>query len=169
MRAWHKVVHELNVTPDEGLCILVLNTAGRHGKSPLALDALRILERMGVTWQEHHFAPVVEALCKEKNVKDALAILDLMRTHNIVPLAETTIPISNAIATDADVASRTTTPAPGSSTPARRPLHSLIPVDTSTGLYVHPAPLPTPMGIPRLFVSSAHRRLGIATHLLMLV
>ncbi|EPT06076.1 hypothetical protein FOMPIDRAFT_1026924 [Fomitopsis schrenkii] len=71
-----------------------------------------------------------------------------------------------SIATDADVAARTSTPAPGSSAPARRPLHSLIPVDTSTGLYVHPAPLPTPMGIPRLFVSSAHRRLGIATHLL---
>lgn len=102
MRAWHKVVHELNVTPDEGLCIMVLNTAGRHGKSPLALDALRILERLGVTWQEHHFAPVVEALCKEKNVKDALGMLHLMRSHNIIPLAETTLPISNAIATDAD-------------------------------------------------------------------
>ena len=102
VRTWHKVVHQLNVTPDEGLCIQVLNTAGRHGKSPLALDALRILERIGVTWHEHHIAPVIEALCKEKNVKDALAMLDLMRTHNIVPLAETTIPISNAIATDAD-------------------------------------------------------------------
>ncbi|KAH9842720.1 uncharacterized protein C8Q71DRAFT_217495 [Rhodofomes roseus] len=71
-----------------------------------------------------------------------------------------------AIATDADVAARTSTPAPGSKAPVRRPLHSLIPVDTSSNLYVHPAPLPTPMGIPRLFVSSAHRRLGIATHLL---
>lgn len=102
MRAWQKVVHELNVTPDEGLCIMILNTAGRHGNSPLALDALRILERIGVTWQEHHFAPVVEALCKEKNVKDALAVLHLMRSHNITPLSETTLPISNAIATDAD-------------------------------------------------------------------
>ncbi|KZT68173.1 hypothetical protein DAEQUDRAFT_757738 [Daedalea quercina L-15889] len=71
-----------------------------------------------------------------------------------------------AIATDADVAARTSTPAPGSTAPARRPLHTLIPVDTSTNLYVHPAPLPTPMGIPRLFVSSVHRRMGIAAHLL---
>ena len=31
---------------------------------------------------------------------------------------------------------------------------------------MHPAPLPTPLGIPRLFVSSAHRRLGIASRLL---
>ena len=43
---------------------------------------------------------------------------------------------------------------------------SLVAVDTSSGLFCHPNPLPTPLGIPRLFVSSAHRRQGIATHLL---
>lgn len=43
---------------------------------------------------------------------------------------------------------------------------ALIPVDASTNLYVHPTPLPTPMGVPRLFVSSSHRRLGIASKLL---
>lgn len=43
---------------------------------------------------------------------------------------------------------------------------ALIPVDASSNLYVHPTPLPTPMGIPRLFVSSSHRRLGIASRLL---
>ncbi|KAH9901619.1 hypothetical protein C8Q73DRAFT_753054 [Cubamyces lactineus] len=43
---------------------------------------------------------------------------------------------------------------------------TLLPVDSSTNLYVHPTPLPTPLGIPRLFVSSAHRRLGIASRLL---
>ncbi|THH29647.1 hypothetical protein EUX98_g4540 [Antrodiella citrinella] len=42
----------------------------------------------------------------------------------------------------------------------------LIPVDEATNLYVDPTPLPTPMGIPRLFVSSTHRRMGIASHLL---
>lgn len=45
---------------------------------------------------------------------------------------------------------------------------ALIPIhiDPTTSLYVHPAPLPTALGIPRLFVSSAHRRQGIAHHLL---
>ncbi|KAF8899827.1 hypothetical protein CPB84DRAFT_1680939, partial [Gymnopilus junonius] len=43
---------------------------------------------------------------------------------------------------------------------------SAIPVDTSTGLFCSPTPLPTPMGISRLFVSSSHRRLGIARALL---
>ncbi|EGN96047.1 hypothetical protein SERLA73DRAFT_112104 [Serpula lacrymans var. lacrymans S7.3] len=42
----------------------------------------------------------------------------------------------------------------------------LIAVDTSTGLFCHPTPLPTSLGIPRLFVSSTYRRQGIASHLL---
>ncbi|KAI0934244.1 hypothetical protein AcV5_006150 [Taiwanofungus camphoratus] len=70
-----------------------------------------------------------------------------------------------AIASDADLSARSSSLS-SSTSPTRRPLHTLIPVDTSTNLYVHPAPLPTPLGIPRLFVSSSHRRLGIASHLL---
>lgn len=35
-----------------------------------------------------------------------------------------------------------------------------------SGLFCSPAPLPTPLGIPRMFVSSAHRRKGIAQALL---
>ncbi|GLB40571.1 putative zinc-finger of acetyl-transferase ESCO [Lyophyllum shimeji] len=47
-----------------------------------------------------------------------------------------------------------------------QPTATLVAVDTSTGLFCHPAPLPTPLGISRLFVPSAHRRQGIARHLL---
>ena len=43
---------------------------------------------------------------------------------------------------------------------------SLMPVDLSAGLFCHPMPLPTPLGIPRIFVSSSHRRQGIASKLL---
>ena len=51
--------------------------------------------------------------------------------------------------------------------PSTQPKHTpLLAVDTSSGLFCHPEPLPTPLGIPRLFVSSAHRRQGIATRLL---
>ncbi|KAF8837011.1 hypothetical protein BDN67DRAFT_973499 [Paxillus ammoniavirescens] len=46
------------------------------------------------------------------------------------------------------------------------PTRSLVAVDTSSGLFCHPTALPTPLGIPRLFVSSAHRRQGIASQLL---
>jgi len=43
---------------------------------------------------------------------------------------------------------------------------TLVVVDTDSGLFCDPRPLPTPLGIPRLFVPSAHRRQGIATRLL---
>jgi N-acetyltransferase len=51
------------------------------------------------------------------------------------------------------------------------PLHTpsgndLITVDASTSLYCSPEPLPTPLGIPRMFVSSSYRRLGIGSRLL---
>ncbi|KAG5220073.1 N-acetyltransferase ECO [Salix suchowensis] len=42
----------------------------------------------------------------------------------------------------------------------------LIAVDTTSGLFCDPAPLPTPLGIPRIFVPSTHRRQGIASKLL---
>ena len=50
-----------------------------------------------------------------------------------------------------------------SHTPSR---DHLITVDASTSLYCSPEPLPTPLGIPRMFVSSSYRRLGIASRLL---
>ncbi|KAJ7074275.1 hypothetical protein C8F01DRAFT_971660 [Mycena amicta] len=51
---------------------------------------------------------------------------------------------------------------PSSSSPTAK----LVAVDTSSGIFCHPAPLPTPLGIPRLFVSSSHRRQGVATRML---
>ncbi|KAI6043137.1 hypothetical protein EDC04DRAFT_2654783, partial [Pisolithus marmoratus] len=50
--------------------------------------------------------------------------------------------------------------------PATKPMASLVAVDVASGLFCHPTALPTPLGIPRLFVSSSHRRQGIATRLL---
>jgi N-acetyltransferase len=43
---------------------------------------------------------------------------------------------------------------------------SLVPIGPSGNFFCDPTLLPTPMGIPRLFVSSTHRRLGIARRLL---
>lgn len=55
-----------------------------------------------------------------------------------------------------------------SSLPSAAHIHSkdMITVDASTSLYCSPEPLPTPLGISRMFVSSSYRRLGIASRLL---
>jgi N-acetyltransferase len=45
----------------------------------------------------------------------------------------------------------------------------LVAVDASTGIFCLPDPLPTPLGIPRVFVAKSHRRLGIASTLLSAV
>lgn len=50
--------------------------------------------------------------------------------------------------------------------PASSPTQRLVAVDTTSGLFCHPEALPTPLGIPRLFVPSVHRRQGIASRLL---
>ncbi|EIN07753.1 hypothetical protein PUNSTDRAFT_30427, partial [Punctularia strigosozonata HHB-11173 SS5] len=69
------------------------------------------------------------------------------------------------IAQRIDTAMRNVDPTPPSGeAPAAR--QDLVAVDLSSGLYVHPEPLPTAMGIPRLFVSSTYRRCGIAMQLL---
>ncbi|CDO72891.1 hypothetical protein BN946_scf185002.g76 [Trametes cinnabarina] len=77
-------------------------------------------------------------------------------------------PSSSQTQTNSAASSQLTHAAPSSSplTNSSRSTTDLLPVDSSTNLYVHPTPLPTPLGIPRLFVSSAHRRLGIASRLL---
>jgi N-acetyltransferase len=63
---------------------------------------------------------------------------------------------------------RSSSPQPGISTDQDSAVESLIPVhiDPTTSLYVYPTPLPTPLGISRIFVSSGHRRQGVAQHLL---
>ncbi|KZT28485.1 hypothetical protein NEOLEDRAFT_1043957, partial [Neolentinus lepideus HHB14362 ss-1] len=46
------------------------------------------------------------------------------------------------------------------------PSSQLVNVDPTLGIFCSPSPLPTPLGIPRLFVTTSHRRLGVATALL---
>lgn len=79
----------MNVAPDEGICLSVLYTAARHGVPDLATDVLRVLKLTGVVCEEHHFAALIEALCRKGQLKDALITLRVMRTNGIDP-AETT-------------------------------------------------------------------------------
>jgi len=55
---------------------------------------------------------------------------------------------------------------PSKANPILPPTARLVSVDPSSSLFCKPEPLPTPMGIPRLFVPSAYQRRGIALRLL---
>lgn len=79
-----------------------MHTAGRHGLTELALDAIRVLKSIDVDWQEYHFAPLVEAFCKAGNLREAIATLTLMRESGVDPVMETGYPIFQAISTNVD-------------------------------------------------------------------
>lgn len=102
MRCWTIVVDKLNVTPDEGTCLTVLNAASRHGLTDLATDVLRVLKLAGIEWQEHHFAAVVEAFCSNSQIKEAMVTLSIMRNSTIPPNLKTTRPILEAISASTD-------------------------------------------------------------------
>ncbi|KAF8444581.1 hypothetical protein L210DRAFT_911783 [Boletus edulis BED1] len=100
---WNKVVHTSNLTPDEGACLSVLHTCARHGLSDLALDVMRVFRGLGVDpWYEHHFAPLVEALCKDGKLKEAFRTLDAMRKQCINPTSETVRPFTQYLQQNVD-------------------------------------------------------------------
>ncbi|KAH7919360.1 hypothetical protein BV22DRAFT_865072 [Leucogyrophana mollusca] len=101
-RCWQKLVQELSFIPDEGICQQVLHTAGRHGLPELGTDVIRVLRQLGVSWQEHHFAPLIEAFCKADKLKEAIGTLDIMRSNGIFPVSETTDPIFRILKQDLD-------------------------------------------------------------------
>ncbi|EKM48927.1 uncharacterized protein PHACADRAFT_265975 [Phanerochaete carnosa HHB-10118-sp] len=103
LTSWDQVVRKLKITPDEGCCINVLHTAGRHGLSSLAPDVIKALQSLNVEWAEHHFAPVVEAFCRDGDVKEAFGVLELMRNNDVPPTLETASPIYEVISGSADI------------------------------------------------------------------
>ena len=75
----------------------VLNAAARHGVPDLATDVLRVFKISGVAWQEYHLAALIEAFCRNKQLKEALVTLHIMRSSHIVPLPTTSISIIHSI------------------------------------------------------------------------
>jgi len=82
---WSHVTEKLNVAPPEGICLSVLHTAARYGEPDLVTDVLRVLKLTDVSWEEHHFAALIEAFCRKNQLKEALVTLHIMRTNGIEP------------------------------------------------------------------------------------
>lgn len=76
---------------------MVLHVAARWGSPELALDVIKTLQSMQVTWQEHHFAPVIEAFCRQNQVKQAFEVLGTIRDYHVTPDSGTAYPIYKAI------------------------------------------------------------------------
>ncbi|KAG6899969.1 hypothetical protein C0993_004737 [Termitomyces sp. T159_Od127] len=94
---WKQIVHVFNLHPGEGVCLGVLNTAARHGHPDLATDALRVLRSLNIDWEEHHFSPLIEAFCHQKQFMEAIRVLDIMRAEGIEPIPETASALLEAL------------------------------------------------------------------------
>ncbi len=89
-RTWDRLVAQQRFVPEEGLVILVLNVAARHGDPDLATRALASLARLGVEPREHHLAPLLDAFCGAGKLADAFEVLDLLRhTAELAPNLKT--------------------------------------------------------------------------------
>lgn len=103
LHCWQTVVHKLNLRPSEGTCLAVLDTAARHGLTDLGADVLRVLKLIGVQLEEHHFAGLVEAFCQKSEIKEALQVLEIMRSNGIEPRPETAFPMLSTMSTPEDL------------------------------------------------------------------
>lgn len=99
---WKIAITELDIAPNEGICTSVLNAAARHGVPDLATDVLRVLKLSGIAWKEYHFAAVIEAFCRNRQLKEALITLHIMRSNEIPPLPGTSIPILDFVKVDVE-------------------------------------------------------------------
>lgn len=58
---------------------------------------IEVLKSINIVWCEHHIAPVIEAMCRQKDMKEAMLMLDFMRKNDIAPTLETAAPIFELI------------------------------------------------------------------------
>lgn len=68
----------------------------------LAGEVLSLLTEQKITLKEHHFSPLIEALCHRALVKDAFLAIMRMDAVGITPTTETTYPIFRHIIEDAE-------------------------------------------------------------------
>ncbi|PPQ99718.1 hypothetical protein CVT24_009701 [Panaeolus cyanescens] len=99
---WNQVVHNGSLLPSESICMAVLNTAARCGDPDLATEVLHSLKQLGVEWEEYHFSALVEALCTNDKLKEAIITFQIMRTNNIIPGPSTIASLSRHISRDVE-------------------------------------------------------------------
>ncbi|OCF37281.1 hypothetical protein I317_06872 [Kwoniella heveanensis CBS 569] len=94
--AWNRV--KSGYTPDEGLIIAMLNTAGRWGRPDFASTMLERLPNP----QERHLSPLLEAFCNAGQVPNAFHVLASIRDAGLTPTMATVQPIT-AVLTNTEV------------------------------------------------------------------
>ncbi|CAA2976687.1 Hypothetical predicted protein [Olea europaea subsp. europaea] len=95
-----RLVEQYKFRPTSGLSLSILSNAARLGKPSLASTAishLRASSTVPVKIEEHHMAPLVEALCRDGQLKKAIGIISTMRKNGVEPVQTTALPIVESI------------------------------------------------------------------------
>ncbi|TLD38292.1 hypothetical protein E2P81_ATG00835 [Venturia nashicola] len=91
---WYRRVQTRYMNPSSGLCVYMLNIAARHGDAQLAHDIISFLEqRPGNNFDHSHYELLIAAYINAGNLENALAILSVMQTVNVLPNESTTRPV----------------------------------------------------------------------------
>jgi hypothetical protein len=102
IHCWNMLIEDFGITPDDGLCIQVLNTAARAGLPDLASSVLQALKTAAIPWAEEHLAPLLEAFCNGSRLKDAFLALEIASSSGVEPRWGTLRPLVAQATVDID-------------------------------------------------------------------
>lgn len=97
---WEKAVVDCHFKPDEGVCLHVLNLAGKHGDPKLAGDVIRVLGEEGYTYRECHFAPLIESFAATGDIASTFKVFNAMRKVGVIPTRKTALPLAYKLGHD---------------------------------------------------------------------
>ncbi|KAH8912501.1 hypothetical protein BR93DRAFT_81114 [Coniochaeta sp. PMI_546] len=83
--AWDTLVPAKLLTPSDGTCLNVLNTASRHSDARLATDVIAHLSSRSVKLGPHHYEALVDSYAHRDDVPNALQALCIMARAGPAP------------------------------------------------------------------------------------
>ena len=81
------------LNPSDGMCLSILNLAGRNGDALLATSALRFLSLRKTALSVHHYEALLEAYSRSGDLETAFRILNIMSKAGLEPDTSNTRPL----------------------------------------------------------------------------
>ncbi|KAK3307056.1 uncharacterized protein B0T15DRAFT_510373 [Chaetomium strumarium] len=82
---WEKMVEPGTLSPPDGICLNVLNTASRHGDSRLATAVIQVLSERRVKLGLHHYEALLESYVHDGQLEKAFRVLCIMTGAGVRP------------------------------------------------------------------------------------
>lgn len=90
---WKARVQMGKLNPSDGMCLNILNLAGRNGDALLATSALRTLSLRKTALSTYHYEALLEAYSRSGDLETAFRILNIMAKAGIEPNTSNTRPL----------------------------------------------------------------------------